>query len=84
MPLARSSLERQLQQASADLESFTKSLDAQGVAAGDRRSLPKWRTLNARCTQLRSRLAAVAAVESRDEETARRKAEGAGSTTDDE
>ena len=59
----RPNLEWQLSHASNELSAWEKDLDQQGVAAATRARNPKWRNLNARCRQLRHRLAAVATVE---------------------
>ena len=77
MPLTRSSLERQLEQATASLNAWTKSLDERKISAEDRVTDPKWRSLNSKCKQLKARLRSVGAVETREDEAARRKAEQA-------
>lgn len=75
MGLKRDTLERQLAQATEDLDKRVKELDAKGVASELRKRDPMWRHFNARCRQVRRRLLALAAVVARDEECVRRKAE---------
>ena len=73
MGMKRDNLEWQLNRASTELSAFEKELDQNSVAADDRSSHPKWRTLNAVCRQLRRRLHAVARVEATNVEVAQRK-----------
>lgn len=72
MGLKRDNLEWQLSRASTELSAFEKQLDQNGVATDARSRNAKWRNLNARCRQLRSRLNAVAKVESTNAEVAQR------------
>jgi hypothetical protein len=66
-----------LKQARSTLDGWVNVLDERGIAPEKRRSDPKWRTLNARCTQLNVRLKAIDAGIVLDEELKRRKAEKA-------
>lgn len=77
MPLTRSSIERQLTQAEADLSTRVSDLDVQGVEEKARRRDPRWRQLDAHRRQLRRRLIAVSAIEEREKECAVRKSEAA-------
>ena len=70
----RPNLEWQLSHANTELSACEKELDQQGLAAEARPRNPKWRNLNARCRQLRSRLGAVAKVEANNESLIQRKA----------
>lgn len=70
----RASLEWQLSNASTELTSCEKELDQQGLAATARPRHPKWRNLNARCRQLRHRLAAVAKIEANNKDLEQRRA----------
>ena len=70
----RASLEWQLSNASTELTCCEKELDQQGLAVAARPRHPKWRNLNARCRQLRHRLAAVGRIEANNEELKQRKA----------
>ena len=70
----RPNLEWQLSHASNELATCEKELDQQGLASEARPRNPKWRNLNARCRQLRSRLSAVAKVEANNESLIQRKA----------
>jgi hypothetical protein len=74
MGMKRDSLEWQLNRASTALSAFEKELDQNQVAADARPRNAKWRNLNARCRQLRSRLNAVAKVEANNAEVSQRKA----------
>lgn len=73
MGMKRDNLEWQLNRASTELSAFENELDQNGVAADARSRNPKWRNLNARCRQLRSRLNAVTKVEATNAEVAQRK-----------
>lgn len=73
MGLKRDNLEWQLNRASTELSTFEKQLDENGVAADARSRNAKWRNLNARCRQLRSRLGAVAKMEATNAEVTQRK-----------
>lgn len=73
MGLKRDNLEWQLSRASTELTTYEKQLDEKGVAADARSRNAKWRNLNARCRQLRSRLGAVAKMEATNAEVAQRK-----------
>ena len=79
MPQKPADLNRQLQHAQSDLDAWIKILDEQGVTPPQRRRDPKWRSLNSRRRQLRSRLKVAAGIVALDEETKRRKAEPSAS-----
>ena len=83
MPLSRAQLERQLAVATDDQAAWEKKLDEKGVAADARKKEPRWRNLDATRRQLKTRLGAVAAVEAREAEAAKRKA-GGGEAAGDE
>jgi hypothetical protein len=63
MPLSRTTLERQLQAANADLAAYAKTLQTQGLTEADFKRNTKWRALNADIRTARRRLAAVTATE---------------------
>ena len=63
MPLSRSTLERQLQEANADLATFAKTLQVKGLTEAEFKRNTKWRALNANIRTVRRRLAAVAGTE---------------------
>ena len=70
----RERIERQIKQATQDLEACAKAL------GGDAKSLkksPKWRALDADARALKRRLIAVKGIEEREKEALARKAEGA-------
>ena len=74
----RTNLERQLTQADAALAAQVQVLEAKGIAADGLKRDPHWRQLNSKRRQILNRLSAVASVEEREAEAARRKAgEGA-------
>jgi hypothetical protein len=75
MPLDEAVLKRQLDRATEDLAAWIKVLDGESTAVADRRKNAKWRQLNATCNAIRLRMRSVAAVVTRDEEAAKRKAE---------
>ncbi len=75
MGLKRPVLERSLGHASGDLEAWVKVLETRGIGAKEFRKCPKWREYNAKVRQIRRRINAVAAVEAREAECARVKAE---------
>src|SRR5262245_33809565 len=75
MPLRQATLDRQLEQANARLAAHIAKLDKKGVAKAARSKDAKWRTLNADCAQIKSRMKTVAGVVERDAEVANRKAE---------
>lgn len=77
MPLKKDSLERQLALATEDLEKRVKALDEKGVDAKARSKDSQWRSLNAKCRRIRSRLNTVASIAERDAECERRKSESA-------
>lgn len=77
MPLTRSSIERQLTQAEAALNTRVSTLDGEGVEEKARRRDPRWRQLDARRRQLKRRLIAISAVEEREKECESRKVEAA-------
>lgn len=82
MPLSRSTLERQLQQAESTLAARASKL---GSDAAVLKADPAWRKWNADCVALRRRLRAVDAVEANNAELAQRKADKeAGVTSDPE
>jgi hypothetical protein len=81
MPLSRTTLERQLQAANADLETFAKSLQAKGLTDADFKKNTRWRALNANIRTVRRRLAAVAKTEANNAEVAQRKSERLATAT---
>ena len=74
MPLKRESVERQLATAQEDLAACVSKLKETGVDAKSYRKNVNWRNLDAKCRQLKSRLASVKATEDREAECATRKA----------
>lgn len=74
----RAVLERQLAQARAGRASWADELASRGVAEGDYRRDPKWRSLDAECRAVATRINAVAAVEAREAEALQRKAAASG------
>src|SRR5262245_60777248 len=75
MPLAETTLQRQLDRAKQDLTNWGKKLEEQGVATTDRSKNAKWRQLSAAMNTIRQRMKAAAGVRTRDAEVARLKAE---------
>jgi hypothetical protein len=75
MPLSRSTLERQLQTANADLATYAKALQGKGLTEAEFKRNTKWRSLNAGIRTVRRRLAAVAQTETNNAEVIQRKAE---------
>ena len=75
MSLDEATLKRQLGRANEDLAVWVKVLETNGVAAADRRKNATWRHLNSACNTIRTRLKAVAAIKSREEQVAQHKAE---------
>jgi hypothetical protein len=75
MALGKETLERQLANARADLASCEKSLDENGVAADQRKRNSLWRNLESKCRDIVKRVNTVKAIEERDAECVRRKAE---------
>ena len=75
MPLSRSTLERQLQAANADLATFAKTLQEKGLTEAQFKRNTKWRSLNAGIRTVRRRLAAVAGVEANNEAVEKHRAE---------
>ena len=75
MPLSRSTLERQLEAANADLATFAKSLQERGLGEAEFKKNTKWRSLNANIRTVRRRLAAVAVTEANTAAVAQRKTE---------
>lgn len=63
MPLSRTTLERQLQAANADLATFAKSLQEKGLTEAQYKKNALWRSLNANIRTVRRRLAAVGKTE---------------------
>lgn len=77
MSLNEATLKRQLGHANEDLSAWIKVLESQGIAKTDRRKDAVWRGLNAACNTIRTRLKTVAAIKTREEGAAKRKAEKA-------
>ena len=75
MPLSRTVLERQIEQAKSELSAWVEELKKSGIERTGFRSNPKWRTLNAKCNQIQRRLNSVARTEAVDAEAAKVKAE---------
>ena len=75
MPLSRSTLERQLQAANADLAAFSKTLQEKGLTEAQYKKNTKWRSLNAEIRTVRRRLAAVTQTETNNAAVAQHKAE---------
>jgi len=75
MPLSRTILERQLQEAKDALADWVKTLAAKGVDRAQHRRDPRWRQLNADINAVRRRLNAVAETEAINAEVAQRKAD---------
>ena len=82
MPLSRSTLERQLQAANADLATFAKTLQEKGLTEAQFKRNTKWRSLNAEIRTVRRRLAAVAATEANNAAVEQHKAERAGAAAE--
>lgn len=80
MPLSRTILERQLQEAKDALAEWVKNLAAKGVERAQHRKDPRWRQLNADINAIRRRLAAVAEVEAINADVAQRKADKLAAT----
>lgn len=81
MPLSRSTLERQLQAANADLATFAKTLQEKGYTEAQFKRNTKWRSLNAEIRTVRRRLAAVAGTEANNAAVEQHKAERAAAAT---
>ncbi|HEY0981633.1 MULTISPECIES: hypothetical protein [unclassified Schlesneria] len=75
MPLSRTTLERQLAAANADLATFSNSLKEKGLGEAEFKRNTKWRSLNATIRTVRRRLAAVGVTEANTAAVAQRKAE---------
>ena len=75
MPLSRTTLERQLQAANADLAAYAKILQGQGLTEAAFKRNTKWRALNADIRTVRRRLAAVAGTEANNAAVEQHKAE---------
>ena len=75
MPLSRTTLEYQLQQAKETLAVWVKSLQEKGIQRPDFKKNPKWRNLNAQCNKVKRRIERVAEIEVNNAEVAQRKAE---------
>ncbi len=73
----RSRIERQLEMAKAQVATCETKLAADGITGKARNKNAVWRHLNGDYRQLRRRLLAVAALEAREAEAAKRKAERA-------
>jgi hypothetical protein len=84
MGLDRGILERQLKLASAELLGCEGTLEAKGITGDARKRNPTWRSLNAKCRQIKRRLRSVEALEKLDEELQQRKAEKASVGAEDE
>jgi uncharacterized pyridoxal phosphate-containing UPF0001 family protein len=67
MPLKQSSLERQLGRVQQELDAHSAKLKKSGVAEAEHRKNAVWRNLNAKRSQLRSRMRAARAVVDLDE-----------------
>lgn len=74
MGLKRETLERQIAAAESQLKAFEKAIAGDDTKAQGKKN-PKWRELNATHRDLKRRLTAVAAVESRESDAHARKAE---------
>lgn len=78
MDIARkTSLERELNLAKEKLAAWVKTLDSKGVESSAQRRDPTWRSLNAKCRQLKGRLRVVSKIEENDANVARLKSEKA-------
>ena len=75
MPLSRTTLERQLKDANADLAKCAKSLQERGLSEADCKKNAQWRSLNANIRTVRRRLQAVAETEANNASVVQRKAE---------
>ncbi len=75
MPLSRTTLERQLQAANADLAAYAKGLQEKGLTEAQFKRNTKWRSLNASIRTVRRRLAAVAGTEANNVAVEQHKAE---------
>jgi hypothetical protein len=75
MPLSRQTLERQLEAANADIATFVKTLQTQGLTEADFKRNTKWRSLNANIRAIRRRIAAVTATEANNAAVAQHKSE---------
>jgi len=82
MPLSRTTLERQLQAANADLATYAKSLQEKGLTEAEFKRNTKWRSLNANIRTVRRRLAAVAGTEANNADVAKRKEERLAGATE--
>lgn len=75
MPLSRTVLERQIEQAKTELSAWVEELKKSGLEKPGFRANPKWRTLNAKCNQIQRRLNSLAKTEAVDAEAVKLKAE---------
>ena len=73
MSLDEATLKRQLGRANEDMAGWIKVLETKGVARDDRRKNATWRKLNSACNTIRTRLKAVAALKTREEQVAQHK-----------
>ena len=73
MPHKQANLDRQLTHAKEQLDVLRTALDKRDASSADRRRDPLWRELSARCSHLRARIHAAAAIVARDEEVKLRK-----------
>jgi|GEM_PF-920920 len=83
MPLKQSHLERQFQKATAKFDSWVGHLDEKGIAEGNRKKDPIWRSLRSQCRQIKKRISAAAAVVALDEELKANKAARASAVVEE-
>lgn len=77
MPLSRTVLERQIDQAKSELSAWIGQLAKNGVERTDFRKNAKWRSLNSKYNQVQRRLDSLTKVEANNADVAKRKAEKA-------
>ena len=75
MPLSRTTLERQLEAANADIATFAKGLKEKGLTEAEFKRNTRWRKLNADIRTIRRRLAAVAGTEANNAAVTQHKAD---------
>jgi hypothetical protein len=73
MSLDEATLKRQLGRANEDMAVWIKVLETKGVTHDGRRKNATWRKLNSACNTIRTRLKAVAALKTREEQVAQHK-----------
>jgi hypothetical protein len=73
MSLDEATLKRQLGRANEDMAVWIKVLETKGIAHDSRRKNATWRKLNSACNTIRTRLKAVAAIKTREEQVAQHK-----------